>query len=115
MPKQPHTQRSQGDLKRVRPHHNGKAPVNGAVHSPLGIIGEIDGEFLPPGIPEEPAATAIALSDSPEGEHLYQDIKAMEREAIINPDPEDALLQVSLPNEVGVGPLLPMRAEASGL
>jgi RNA polymerase primary sigma factor len=41
----------------------------------------------------EPAATLIARQESPEGEHLYQDLKAMELEATQHPDPGDLLLQ----------------------
>ena len=54
-------------------------------------------DFIPPA---EPAATAIALSESKEGEKLYQSIKAMENEALADPDPEDALVNVALPDEV---------------
>ncbi|HYO49717.1 MAG TPA: sigma-70 family RNA polymerase sigma factor [Chloroflexia bacterium] len=60
--------------------------VNGTASDP-----ELDAErglVAPP----EPAATAIAMSDSPEGEKLYRDIKTMEFEAMQDPDPEDVAL-----------------------
>jgi RNA polymerase primary sigma factor len=40
----------------------------------------------------EPAATALAMQESAEGEALYQDLKGMEMEAMVDPDPEDAEL-----------------------
>src|SRR5512133_1954237 len=43
----------------------------------------------------EPAATAIAMKDSPEGETLYQEIKDLEFEAQQNPDPEDEALEIA--------------------
>ncbi len=57
---------------------------------------------------EEPAATAQAQQDSPEGEHLYQEIKELEREANENPDPEDARMNVIAADETDTprGPLL---------
>jgi RNA polymerase primary sigma factor len=57
-------------------------------------------EYLSADAPLEPAATEAALADSAEGEHLYQDIKAMELEAITDPDPEDALVQSVISDEV---------------
>lgn len=62
--------------------------------------------------PMEPAATAIALEESAEGEKLYQDLKTMELEALENPDAEDALLEIapvpdieSLPIAVEMDPI----------
>jgi RNA polymerase primary sigma factor len=50
-------------------------------------------DYMPPA---EPAATLIARSEDPEGEHLYQDIKAMEYESIQDPDPADVVVQAAL-------------------
>ena len=47
---------------------------------------------------DEPAATARAIEESPEGEALYREMKVMEMEAIANPDPEDGEL-LELPPE----------------
>lgn len=61
--------------------------------------------------PAEPAATAIALEESAEGEALYQDLKKMEIEAIESPDPEDAMLDMAGADEVAATaiaePILP--------
>lgn len=46
--------------------------------------------------PPEPAATAIAMQESPEGEKLYRDIKKMEIESIEDPDAEDSLLDAAI-------------------
>ncbi len=43
----------------------------------------------------EPAATAIAMKESPEGENLYQEIKQMEFESQLDPDPEDERLEMA--------------------
>jgi len=48
----------------------------------------------------EPAATLIAREESPEGEQLYRDLKAMEFESMQHPDPEDILLQAPVPDKV---------------
>src|SRR5687768_8965564 len=49
----------------------------------------------------EPAATALAMQESPEGEALYQDLKGMEMESLANPDPEDgALLELPPEDEI---------------
>jgi RNA polymerase primary sigma factor len=48
---------------------------------------------------EEPAATEQAQQDSPEGEHLYQEIKGLERESAENPDPEDERLSLRAADE----------------
>lgn len=48
----------------------------------------------------EPAASAKAMADSPEGEQLYRDLKSMEYEALQHPDPEDVLAQGSLVEEL---------------
>jgi RNA polymerase primary sigma factor len=45
---------------------------------------------------DEPSATEVARQESPEGERLYQDLKEMEREALVNPDPQDALLGMAV-------------------
>ncbi|MEA2575338.1 MAG: polymerase primary sigma factor [Chloroflexia bacterium] len=46
--------------------------------------------------PAEPAATAIAMQESPEGEKLYRDLKQMEIESIEAPDAEDSLLDAAV-------------------
>ena len=46
--------------------------------------------------PAEPAATAIAMQESPEGEKLYRDLKQMEIDSIENPDAEDSLLDAAI-------------------
>jgi DNA-directed RNA polymerase sigma subunit (sigma70/sigma32) len=54
----------------------------------------------------EPAATAFALGESVEGEHLYQDLKAMEMESMADPDPQDAALQdLPAPDEMEALPI----------
>ncbi len=62
--------------------------MNGDVEDLL--FGTVPG-FTPPA---EPAATAIAMQESAEGEALYRDLKDMEIAAIENPDPEDAILDL---------------------
>src|SRR5438105_14351140 len=60
----------------------------------------------------EPAATARAMTDSPEGEHLFSDIKKMEYEAMQEPDPVDTLAQTPLAEEIAeVDALLPVPNE----
>jgi RNA polymerase primary sigma factor len=46
--------------------------------------------------PAEPAATAIAMQESPEGEKLYREIKQMEIDSIEDPDAEDSLLDAAI-------------------
>ncbi len=53
----------------------------------------------------EPAGTAIATSESPEGEKLYRDIKEMEVEALQDPDPEDALLGIAAAEDINALPI----------
>jgi len=57
----------------------------------------------------EPAATVKAMQDSPEGEHLYREIKSMEFESMQDPDPEDTVVQTPLAEiEEEVHQLLPI-------
>lgn len=49
--------------------------------------------------PAEPAATAKAQQEDPEGEHLYRELKRMELESIENPDLEDTLLDAAVAAE----------------
>jgi RNA polymerase primary sigma factor len=58
----------------------------------------------------EPAATVRAMHDSPEGEHLYREIKSMEFEAMQDPDPEDTVVQTPLADIEDVPDILPVRA-----
>ncbi|MEO8287602.1 MAG: sigma-70 family RNA polymerase sigma factor [Chloroflexota bacterium] len=53
----------------------------------------------------EPTATAIAMKDSPEGEALYQEIKGMEFEAMVDPDPEDLALDLAVANDLSTLPI----------
>jgi RNA polymerase primary sigma factor len=53
----------------------------------------------------EPAATAQAMKDSPEGEHLYREIKEMEMEALSNPDPEDAPVELAIAEDLAELPI----------
>jgi RNA polymerase primary sigma factor len=53
----------------------------------------------------EPAATAVALAESPEGEALYRDLKAMEYEATASPDPEDTALALDIAVELDSLPI----------
>jgi RNA polymerase primary sigma factor len=62
--------------------------------------------------PAEPAATAIAMQESPEGEKLYRDIKQMELESIEHPDVEDSLLDAAIATD-GVE-TLPIEDPAGG-
>src|SRR2546423_1286978 len=47
----------------------------------------------------EPAGSALAMAESPEGEHLYREIKTMEYESLQHPDPEDVLAQAPLTDD----------------
>ena len=49
--------------------------------------------------PAEPAATAIAMQESPEGEKLYRELKQMEIESIEEPDAEDSLLDMAIASD----------------
>jgi RNA polymerase primary sigma factor len=63
----------------------------------------------------EPAATALALQESREGEKLYQGLKSMEVEALADPDPEDVeLTEVLGADEVEALPIATARAEVGG-
>jgi RNA polymerase primary sigma factor len=53
----------------------------------------------------EPAATAQAMKDSPEGEHLYREIKEMEMEALSRPDPEDAPVELAMAEDMAELPI----------
>ena len=53
----------------------------------------------------EPAATAQAMKDSPEGEHLYREIKEMEMEALSSPDPEDAPVELAMAEDLAELPI----------
>ena len=83
-----------------RPHarKGSKRGASGVTASPRDSIvnGTLDDEVLDRArnyVPlSEPAATAIALQESPEGEALYRDLKALEMESLADPDPEDASL-----------------------
>lgn len=79
--------------------------MNGDVEDLL--FGPVPG-YMPPA---EPAATAIAMRDSAEGEALYHDLKEMEFEAIEHPDPEDAVLDLAGAEGIDSlsiqGPILP--------
>jgi RNA polymerase primary sigma factor len=79
----PGTGRKRGRPPKVREDLNPQDEL--AIRSEFGYVSR-----------EEPAATAIALQDSPEGERLYRDLKAMESESIQDPDPEDALLDMAV-------------------
>src|SRR4051794_16272542 len=58
----------------------------------------------------EPAATVRAMQDSPEGEHLYREIKSMELESMQDPDPEDTIVQTPLADIEDVPDILPIKA-----
>src|SRR3954471_16303361 len=98
------------------------APTNGQSNSPLessqltsnGVhMSASDEDFaMNYNSGPEPAATAEALKASAEGEHLYQELKKMEVESLVDPDPEDAAVQGALPDEVpDVDLLLPLAEE----
>ena len=76
----------------VETHRNGKTPL------PFGVL-------QTPSMGPEPAATAKAIADSPEGEALYQDIKEMEHESLENPEIEDVLLEMPAAEEVEALPI----------
>lgn len=76
----------------VETHRNGKTPL------PFGIL-------QTPAIGPEPAATAKAIADSPEGEKLYQDLKELEHESLENPDMDDILLEMPSGEEVEALPI----------
>lgn len=83
MPRKSKKRNSKQDTGVVETHRNGKTPQG----VPFGLL-------QTPSIGPEPAATAKAIADSPEGEKLYQDIKAMEHESLENPDAEDIVLEM---------------------
>ena len=62
----------------------------GPTHEEADLDPALDVEPLP-----EPAGSALAMAESPEGEHLYREIKTMEYEALQHPDPEDLLARVT--------------------
>lgn len=63
----------------------------------------------------EPAATVSAMQDSPEGEHLYREIKSMEFEAMQDPDPEDTIVQTPLADIEEVPDILSVKPGAVNL
>ena len=60
------------------------------------------------------------MKDSPEGEHLYREIKEMEMEALSNPDPEDAPVELAMAEDMAELPIADdepervIRVEAEG-
>jgi RNA polymerase primary sigma factor len=80
------------DIRRGRRKQNGAAPTGLALNrEDLTLVEKYS--FVPLA---EPTATQFAREESPEGERLYQEIKEMERESSINPDPEDALVTMAV-------------------
>ena len=53
----------------------------------------------------EPAATAVALAESPEGEALYQELRAMEYEASLSPDADDTALALDIADDLDSLPI----------
>ncbi len=92
MPRKSKKNNSKQDVSVVDKHRNGKTPL------PFGVL-------QMPSTGPEPAATAKAIADSPEGEELYQDIKVMEHESLENPDMEDVLLEMSSAEDVEALPI----------
>ena len=94
MPRQTNNRRAESELRtngakrgRGRPRKNGTEVEQDDTR----LDPALDFSQLP-----EPAATRVALSESPEGEHLYRELKEMEMEAMQDPDPEDLLVQSPL-------------------
>lgn len=80
------------DIRRGRRKQNGASPTGLALNrEDLTLVEKYS--FVPLA---EPTATQFAREESPEGERLYQEIKEMERESSINPDPEDALVTMAV-------------------
>ncbi|MFL5731872.1 MAG: RNA polymerase sigma factor RpoD/SigA [Chloroflexia bacterium] len=67
----------------------------GTLGPPTLDIADLDPTLVYEPLPE-PAGSAVAMAESPEGEHLYREIKNMEYEALQNPDPQDILTQTPL-------------------
>jgi RNA polymerase primary sigma factor len=67
----------------------------GTLAGPSHEEGELDPALDYEPLPE-PAGSALAMAESPEGEHLYREIKNMEYESLQHPDPEDMLGQQPL-------------------
>jgi RNA polymerase primary sigma factor len=92
MPRKSKKNDSSQNVGVVEKHRNGKAPL------PFGVL-------QTPQIGAEPAATAKAMVDSPEGEALYQDLKVMEHESLENPDLDDVLLEMAAGEELEALPI----------
>ena len=92
MPRKSKKNDSSRNVGVVDKHRNGKTPI------PFGVL-------QTPHIGAEPAATAKAMADSPEGEALYQDLKVMEHESLENPDLDDVLLEMAAGEEVEALPI----------
>jgi RNA polymerase primary sigma factor len=71
----------------------------GTLAGPSSNEGELDPALDYEPLPE-PAGSAVAMADSPEGEHLYREIKNMEYESLQHPDPEDLLVQQPLAGDM---------------
>jgi RNA polymerase primary sigma factor len=104
MPRQPRNDNNSDKPKKAAAKRNGR---NGNGKLPVGIRVNA----TPLGTVAEPAATLRALQDSPEGEELYQDIKAMENEALEHPDVEDVMLELAEPADVEALPITETLAE----
>ncbi len=108
MPRQPHKPHNGRDTRpadRAKAAHNGKAQHNANTLSISSSAADsiVNGTTPDPALdkahgyqtPPEPGATAMAMSESPEGEELYQEIKAMEFESMQHPDPADEMLDLA--------------------
>ncbi len=110
MPREP---RSGGNPAKARAgketgtQNEGSSPSNSIINltAACGEDSDIDKarDYVPA---PEPAGTAIAMSESPEGEKLYRDIKGLEMASLQDPDPEDALLGIAAAEELDALPIV---------
>lgn len=107
----PRTRRNNSNTERAGSSDNRDRAVAEVTDSPAASYanGTVEDEILDRARDykplSEPAATAVALAESPEGEALYRDLKAMEYEAATSPDPEDTAMALGVAEELDSLPI----------
>jgi RNA polymerase primary sigma factor len=99
MPRKPRAERAAKPQPDAPPRRRGrprKEETNNA-HTPEPVDLGPGIDYIP--LPE-PAGTLVAMTDSPEGERLFRELKEMEMESIRDPDPEDLLIHSTTGEEV---------------
>jgi len=99
MPRKSRAERAAKPHPDASPRRRGRPrkEVTNNTHTPEPVDLGPDIDYIP--LPE-PAGTLVAMTDSPEGERLFRELKEMEMEAIQDPDPEDLLIQSAMGEEV---------------